>query len=215
MHQIARCESLCNMQLSPPRQTVEHALLLEASKKKRLEGAIAVLADGVQARRTTTQRLVKALDKRPKLRHRALLRAVLVDLGEGVRSVLEYRYLNSVERAHGLPRGQRQQPLVLAGKRGYPDVEYVGLGVVVQLDGRVGHTRSLDKWADLDRDLVGVLAAVLTLRVGWAQVLDPCRLAGLVGAVLNHRGWSGEVQACGSNCTALSAPGGEDAVRIS
>jgi len=212
-YQIARSESLCKMLMRPPRQSVEHALLDVASRKKRLEGAIAVLADAVQAGRTTTARLLAALGERPRLRHRALLRGVLGDVEEGVRSVLEHRYMMSVERAHGLPSGKRQQPLVMAGKRGYPDVEYVGLGVLVQLDGRIGHTDSLDKWADLDRDLIGVIAAILTLRVGWAQVLDPCRLAAIVGRILQQRGWTGTVQPCGPICTALSAPGAEDAVQ--
>lgn len=212
--QIARSESLCWMNLAPPRQTVEHALLDVASRKRRLEGSIAVLADAVQDGRTTADRLLRALGERPKLRHRALLRGVLGEVTQGVRSVLEHRYLRSVEQAHGLPRGTRQHPFVLAGKRGYPDVEYVGLGVLVQLDGRIGHTDSLDKWADLERDLVGVVASILTLRVGWAQVLEPCRLAAIVGAILNQRGWTGQLRPCGPMCTALSAPGAEDAVHI-
>jgi hypothetical protein len=213
VYQVARSESLCKLNLSPPRQSIEHALLDVASRKKRLEGSIAVLADAVQDGRTTSERLLAALGERPKLRHRALLRGVLGEVEEGVRSVLEHRYLRSVERAHGLPRAKRQQPFVLAGKRGYPDVEYVGLGVLMQLDGRIGHTDSLDKWADLERDLAGVVAEILTLRVGWAQVLDPCRLAAIVGAILRQRGWTGEVQPCGPICTALSAPGAEDAVQ--
>ena len=211
-YQIARSETLCKMTQSPPRQSLEHALLDVASRKKRLEGSIAVLADAVQDGRTTTARLLAALGERPKLRHRALLRGVLGDVDVGVRSVLEHRYMQSVERAHGLPRSQRQQPLVMAGKRGYPDVEYVGLRVLVQLDGRIGHTDSLDKWADLERDLVGAIEAILTLRAGWAQVLDPCRLAAIVGVILQQRGWTGSLQPCGPNCTALSAPGAEDAV---
>jgi len=213
VHQIARSETLCKMLMRPPRQSVEHALLDVASRKKRLEGSIAVLADAVQDGRTTTARLLEALRERSKLRHRALLRGVLGDVEEGVRSVLEHRYFRSVERAHGLPPGARQQPLVMAGKRGYPDVAYLGFGVLVQLDGRIGHTDSLDKWADLDRDLVGVIVEILTLRVGWAQVLDPCRLAGIVGRILQRRGWTGTVQTCGPKCTALSAPGAEDAVQ--
>jgi hypothetical protein len=202
------------MNLAPPRQTIEHALLDVASRKSRLEDAIAVLADGVQAGRTTPERLLRALDERPRLRHRALLREVLGEVKQGVRSVLEHRYLRRVEQAHGLPRGQRQQPLVLAGKRGYPDVEYVGLGVLVQLDGRIGHADSLDKWADLERDLLGVIESILTLRVGWAQVLDPCRLAAIIGKILHQRGWSGDLHPCGPICTALPAPGAGDAVHI-
>jgi hypothetical protein len=202
------------MQMSPPRQTLEHALLGVASRKKRLEGSIAVLADAVQAGRTTGDRLRGALKDRPKLRHRAMLREVLGDVGTGVRSVLEYRYLRLVEQAHGLPAGQRQVPLVLAGERGYPDVEYVGFGVLVQLDGKIGHTDSLDRWADLDRDIAGLVACILTLRVGWAQVLDPCRLAAAVGAILQQRGWEGQIRPCGPKCTAFESASDLDAVQM-
>jgi hypothetical protein len=214
VYQMARVDSLCQMQFSPPREKLEHALLDVASRKRKLEASIAVLADSVQDGRTTSGRLVDALGQRPKLRHRALFRDVLGDVEQGVRSVLEYRYLTLVERAHDLPAGQRQQPFVLGGKAGYPDVEYVGLGVLVQLDGRIGHADSLDKWADLERDLAAAVAAILTLRVGWAQVLDACRLASLIGAILQQRGWTGRVQPCGPMCTTNSAPGNEDVVQI-
>jgi hypothetical protein len=213
VHQIARADTLWQENLSPPRQTVEHALLDVASRKKRLESVIAAVADAVQAGRTTTARLWTALGERRKLRHRALLRSVLTDVDDGVRSVLEQRYYRKVELAHGLPRAKRQQPLVLGGKKGYPDVEYAGFGVLVQLDGRVGHTDSLDKWADLERDLLAVVESILALRVGWAQVLDPCRLAAIVGRILQRRGWTGQVTACGPKCTALDAPGASEAVQ--
>jgi hypothetical protein len=214
VHQAARAATLCQPNLTPPRHTVEHALLDVASRKKRLEAVIAAVADGVQAGRTTTGRLSAALALRPKLRHRALLRSVLADVDEGVRSVLEQRYLRRVEMAHGLPRARRQHPVVLGGKKGYPDVEYVGFSVLVQLDGRIGHTDSLDKWADLERDLLGVVEAILTLRVGWAQVLDACRLAAIIGRILQRQGWTGQVTPCGPKCTALNAPGASEAVQI-
>ena len=43
--------------------------------------------------------------------------------------------------------------MVLGRKRGYPDVHYKEQNVLVHLDGRIGHTDSLDKWADFERDL--------------------------------------------------------------
>jgi hypothetical protein len=213
VYQLARVDTLCQMRSSPPRQRLEHALLSVASRKKRLDASVAILADAVQAGCTRPDRLRAALKDRPKLRHRALLLDVLADVDDGVRSVLEHRYLRSVERAHGLPRGRRQQPWVLAGRRGYPDVEYKKMMVLVHLDGRIGHSESLDRWADFDRDLAGFVESVLSVRVGWRQVLDPCRLAASIGALLGRRGWSGQVQLCGPVCTAISTPGVEFAVQ--
>jgi hypothetical protein len=214
VYQLAGVDALCNMQLSPPRQTLEHALLSVASRKKRLDASIAVVADAVQDGRTRPDRLRRALGNRRKLRHRALLLDALGDVDEGVRSVLEQRYLRSVERAHGLPRGERQQPLVLGGKKGYPDVEYKEQNVLVHLDGKVGHTDSLDRWADFERDLAGFVDRVLTIRIGWGQVLDPCRLATSLGAVLRQRGWTGRLHPCGPICTAIFPPDDQEAVQI-
>jgi hypothetical protein len=213
VYQVARSESLCKMQLSPPQQSVEHALLSVASRKKKLDASIAVIADAVQDGRTTADRVMRALAVRPKLRHRGLFRQVLGDVGAGVRSVLEYRYLVAVERSHGLPRGQRQEPLILGGKKGYPDVEYREQNLVVHLDGRVGHTESLDRWGDFDRDITSLIELVNSIRVGWRQVLDPCRLAASVALLLQQRGWTGTVRPCGPLCTAISTPGVENAVQ--
>ncbi|MDX6373374.1 MAG: hypothetical protein QOD98_2362 [Nocardioidaceae bacterium] len=214
VYQVARADAQCKMNLSPPRQSLEHALLSVASRKKRLDACIATVADAVQDGRTKVDRLRSALADRPKLRHRAVLREVFSDVDDGVRSVLEYRYLKYVERAHGLPHGQRQQPLVLGGKRKYPDVEYEEQNVLVHLDGRIGHTDSLDRWADLDADLSAAVGRVLSVRLGWRQVLDPCRLAASIAKLLQQRGWTGQLQPCSSMCTAFDTSEVSNAVHI-
>lgn len=213
VYQLAGVDALCKMGLSPPRQSLEHALLSVASRKKRLDASVAVVADAVQDGRTKPDRMREALRLRPKLRHRALLREVLSDVDDGVRSVLEQRYMKAVERAHGLPRGARQKLWVLDGKRGYPDVAYEEFNVLVQLDGKVGHSDSLDRWADFDKDIAGLIDSIVTLRVGWGQVLDGCRLAASVGALLRQRGWIGRPQPCSPVCTAFFPPDGQDAVQ--
>jgi hypothetical protein len=215
VYQLANVEALCKTHMAPPRQSLEHALLGVASRKRRLDASVATLADAVQDGRTTATRLRTAVALRPKLRHRRLFREVLGDVDAGVRSVLEYRYLKSVEQAHRLPRGERQQSWVLGGKRGYPDVEYEDMNVLVHLDGRIGHTDSLDRWADFDRDLAGFVDSVISVRVGWGQVLDPCRLAASIAALLQKRGWSGHPQPCSPVCTTISTPGVEIVVQTS
>lgn len=188
------------MNLCPPRVRVEQALLTVASRSSDAEGAVAVLADACQQRHTTPGRLVGALRQRPVLAHRRLLLSILVDVATGTYSVLERRYLLRVERAHGLPSGSRQRRVKVGRHVHYRDVEYIRLGTTVELDGRIGHDSTADRWADLDRDVDAAVRGDLTLRIGWKQVLDPCRLAAAVARILIARGWTGRPQPCRPGC---------------
>jgi hypothetical protein len=80
------------------------------------------------------------------------------------------------------------------------DVEYVDQWVLLELDGRLGHELALDRWDDLDRDLGAAASGRITLRAGWGQVLQPCRLAKVLGDVLTARGWAGVPEPCGRGC---------------
>lgn len=88
------------------------------------------------------------------------------------------------------------------------DVRYVAQRALVELDGAFGHRDAIDRWGDLQRDLDAAAEDHLTLRAGWAQVLEPCRLAGVVATVLRHRGWTGRERACGAHCSIDSGAGG-------
>lgn len=211
VRQNARFESLCHMRLDPPRQRVEHAALGVASRKRGLDRSVGVLADVVQQGRTTPRRLLDALSERPRLRHRSVLTMVLADVQSGVHSVLEHRYLRDVERAHGLPSGRRQGRVEAVGSVTYRDVDYVDFSLTMELDGRIGHSAVDDQWADLERDVVTLRAGGLTIRAGWVHVLDPCRLARAIAAVLTVQGWTGTITPCSPNCGAFSAPGAENA----
>jgi hypothetical protein len=114
----------------------------------------------------------------------------------GTNSALERRYLRDVERAHGLPEGRRQGRAASGGKSAYRDVHYERERTLVELDGKLGHDGTEDRWDDLDRDVASAVDGDLTVRVGWRQVLDACRLAEPVGAILKARGWEGDVQPC-------------------
>ena len=189
----------------PPRCSVELAALKVASRRDAL-GAIAVLADVCRQGVSEPHRLAAALDRLPRLAGRARMLEVLRDVASGAHSVLEERYLDRVERAHGLPVGVRQQREVTSRGVVLRDVLYADHGTLVELDGRFGHTDTDDRWNDLDRDLIAAGTGRLTLRLGWGQVMAPCRLAAAVGRVLQTRGWSGEVAPCGPQC-ALDAEG--------
>jgi hypothetical protein len=198
--QVADLDSVALLHLSPPRVRIEHAALTVAAHAGSDDAVVAAVAEVVRLRRTTAKRLREALADRPKLRHAALLREVLTDVAVGAESALERRYLRGVERAHGLPVGQRQAPGTGARGRVYRDVEYAEHDALVELDGRLGHESTTDRWADLERDLLALADGRVTLRAGWGQVLQPCRLAAIVSAVLGLRGWSGTAQPCGSGC---------------
>ena len=87
-----------------------------------------------------------------------------------------------------------------AGGAVFRDVRYPAYRTNIELDGRLGHSETLDRWADLDRDLEAATRGDTTLRVGWRQVLEPCRLAATVGSVLTLRGWKGRAGPCGEGC---------------
>jgi hypothetical protein len=199
--------------LSPPRVRLEHAVLTLAARAREEDGAVAVLAQAVQKRHTTAERLKDALDNRRRLPHRRLLLTILDDVASGAYSAMERRYLRQVERPHGLPTGSRQRRVKPGRAVTYRDVEYVDLRTVVELDGRLGHEEPADRWKDLDRDIDGLVSGDVTLRAGWSQVLHPCRLAAAVSAVLVARGWEGSPQACGPGCSVSAgspAPGAGD-----
>lgn len=181
----------------PPRLDLEHAVLRAAAAASREDTSVAILADACQDGRTTARRLAAALGRHPRVRNRRLLAEVLDDVSSGACSALERRYLVQVERAHGLPRGSRQE-------RGegptYRDVRYVPEKVVVELDGQLAHGRTVQRWADLDRDLSAAASGEVTVRAGWGQVLEPCRLAAAVARLLRSRGWAGRPRACGPGC---------------
>jgi len=213
VRQHTRFETLCHMQLDLPRQRLEHAGLDVASRLP-VDGGVGVLSDLVQQGRTTPKRLLDAVHQRPRLRQRALFIDVLGDVQSGAHSVLEQRYLNRVERAHGLPTANRQRRVRNAGSVTYRDVDYVDFLSTIELDGTLGHSEVTDQWADLERDVFTIVGGGVTLRAGWVHVLDECRLALAVARLLAGRGWTEWIKPCSLDCGAFPAPGAENAPQI-
>ena len=164
--------------------------------------AVAVLADACQRRHTTPGRLADAARRRPVLRSPT---AAALDPGRRVerRLLRPGAPVSPARRAsHGLPTGSRQRRVRVGRRVHYRDVEYLGLATTVELDGRIGHETTSDRWADLDRDVDAAVRGDVTLRIGWKQVLDPCRLAAAVARVLIARGWAGRPRPCRKGCAA-------------
>ena len=201
IHRVRGLEGRVQWLAGPPRVRVEEAALEVAAAAATPFGAIAVLADLCQLRRTTPARMLTCLDARSRIRGRGWLGDVLDDLAAGTCSVLEHAYLTGVERAHGLPTGRRQHRVVAQGGVTYRDVDYDELGLVVELDGRLFHDSATRRDADLDRDLDAAVAGRASVRLSWGQVLDrPCRTAGRISDLLQARGWAGTAVPCGPGC---------------
>lgn len=189
------------LDLHPPRLALEHATLHHTATLGDEAAIVALLADAVHSRRTTAERLRAQAARTPRLRGRDLVGAVLDDLADGACSQLERLYVHRVERAHGLPPAVRQARVRVGGRVAFRDEEYLGGLLVVELDGRLGHDTSTERWVDAERDLVTTLRGGRTLRLVWQQVLASCRSAGVVGSLLQAVGWSGEPVPCRSGCT--------------
>ena len=203
LHQLAQLDVKVQWNLCPPRVRIEEALLDVAAEAGNDLEAITVLADAVQARRTTAARLIEALAQRTRIARRVVLEAVLRDIDDGTCSALEHGYLALVERPHGLPSAHRQ---VRGSNRGpiFRDVEYSREAVFVELDGRLFHDNARSRDRDLDRDLEAALDNRVTLRIGWGQVYGRgCDTARRVGLVLQRRGWAGGPVPC-PRCAATS-----------
>jgi len=205
LHRLAHLADKVTWNTSPPRMKIEEAALDVAAAHPTEFGAIEVLADVCQQRRTTALRMLTVLNGRSRLRRRDWLGDVLRDIAGGTCSVLEHGYLARVERAHGLPAPRRQSPT--RGERGlvYRDVDHGDFDLYIELDGRLFHDTAGQRSKDLDRDLDSAVDGRRTVRLGWGQVFDrPCRTADRVGRLLQQRGWVGVPRACGPECTLTS-----------
>lgn len=205
IHRVVGLDSLVAWNLSPPRVRVEPNVLELVHRAATETDAVRLLTDATHGRRTTVARLRSVLQQRPRIRRRAWLLQVLDDIELGAGSVLEQGYLSRVERPHDLPRPSRQRVRVGLSGLEYRDVEYDAFGLVVELDGRLGHDSWRAAGRDADRDLDDHAAGRESVRLRWAQVFDhPCRTAERVAAILRRRGWTGEARRCGPGCVVPS-----------
>lgn len=185
----------------PPRMKPEYAALRVASRTADRIDAVARLTEVLSARLTTAPRLCAALSQLPSLPQRAWLGPVVDDLASGLCSTLEHGYLDRVERAHGLPRPDRQSSRRGTGGTQYRDVEYDPFGLVVELDGRAFHDSPAARERDYGRDLDDHVAAKESVRLTWGQVYrESCSTAGKVARILQRRGWDGQPTPCGPAC---------------
>lgn len=204
-HRCARIEQVRHPARTPPRTRIEETTLDLIELSPNIDQALAWLASACGRRLTTPELLLGSMAARPRLRWRTELICALTDVGGGVHSVLEWHYVRGVERSHGLPRAERQAVSRVGGRTRYLDNHYQEFGVAVELDGQAAHPAEA-RWRDIHRDNASAEAGIVTLRYGWADVMDePCRVAAEIARVLRNHGWNGRPRPCGPGCPAPSA----------
>ena len=200
VHRSSRSIGIKQQRGLPPRSMTEETVLDLAQEAASFDDVIGLLARACQRRLTTPFLLGETLDQRTRMRWRAEIRLALLDVADGVQSPLEFRYRRDVERAHGLPRPDRQAPAIQHGSRIFRDVHYRAYRVTVELDGTASHPDER-RWQDKRRDNAAAAEGIVTLRYGWADVTErPCQIAQEIGAVLASRGWRGAPRRCGPHC---------------
>jgi hypothetical protein len=180
---------------------LEDAALHAAVDLPSLAAGLGLLADVCAQRLTTPSRLQEALRLLPRLRARRAVSSTIDDIATGVHSFLELAYLDRVERRHGLPTPRRQVAGASRGRRIWRDGEYDEWGVVLELDGRLGHQDPLGRSRDARRDLTAAVRGKVTIRNGYSEVMDAaCDTAALVSGVLHSRGWRALPVDCCDGC---------------
>src|SRR5262249_42109168 len=139
IHNSVRIREARHPGLLPPRTMIEETVLDLTQDVSSFDDVVSLLTKACQRRLTFPWMLRERVDMRAKFRWRAEILQPLDDVKAGVPSPLEYRSLRDVERAQGLPAGERQVPAVQSGRTIYRDVLYKHYGVVVELDGRASH----------------------------------------------------------------------------
>ncbi|MDQ0372229.1 hypothetical protein [Cellulomonas humilata] len=168
----------------PEVATVQAALWARSDREAAL-----LLVVPVQQRLTSADAVSEVLDRVQRDKRRSLLRAVMLDVADGVRSLNELDFARMCRR-RGLPEPERQVVVRRATGRAYLDVRWRRWGVVVEIDG-IGHLRP-DRWMDDSlRHNEIALTGDMVLRVPSLGLrLDPQRHLDLIERALRRAGWS-------------------------
>ena len=188
VHHAMRVEQAAHPTDLPPRTRIVETVLDLAEVAATAEEACGWITRGIGRRLTTQQRLLRALERRKRMRFRSEIAELLSDEWAGVHSALEYRYVKWVEVPHGFPRGRRQAQGSRDGRRVYRDVLYDDYGLIVELDGRAAHPGDT-RWIDIRRDYAAAASGLMTLRYGWDDLRSrPCLVADEIYRALRRAG---------------------------
>ena len=173
----------------PPRTPPEETIIDSAGELDE-DSIVALISRALTERATTAARILEVSEERIRHRHRSTIRAMCHASSDGIESVLEWRYLERVERRHALPPLERQ---AVVGRYRL-DGLYREFAIVVELDGVAFHDAARDMRRDND---IAMNHGFTTLRYGWHDVTStPCAVARQVANLLAKRGWAGSLQRC-------------------
>jgi very-short-patch-repair endonuclease len=173
-HQVRGLASLVHPARLPPVLRPAPAALHAAAHAASDRAAEWRIAAVVQQRLVTVAQLDDALAQLPRLRRRALVREVLLDVRDGAQARSELDLLRLLRR-HGLPRPDRLQRLVRADGKRYLDAWWERQRVAVEVDG--AHHLDVGQW---DADVLRANAVVL------AEQHDRVLLLRLTTGTLRH-----------------------------
>lgn len=186
----------------PPAAKVEFAVVDATEGMRSTTKVAALVTEACQRGKTTPGRIARAMTSYKRLRHRALLLELVREVEDGSQSVLEVDAAKLVLRAHGLPPGNGQVRESNNGSVVFRDRVIEEFGVVLEFDGRLGHSDPHSRFRDFRRDNAVVASGRTSLRFGWEDVHEnPCEAALQIAQVLKSRGWAGDLEACGPFCS--------------
>jgi hypothetical protein len=177
--------------LTPPRTRVEATVLDIAECARDFDEAYDWICRAIGRRLTTGDRLLAALEERPRLRWRHDIELALGYAMGGALSLLEFRYVRGVEEPHGLPTAMRQVRVRQATGNRYLDNYYEQYRACVEIDGTAAHPED-EQWRDKNRDRWNsVHEQIETIRIGVPDLLNrqrQCETAADVTKWLSSRG---------------------------
>jgi len=197
IHRSCHLDQTRHPAMNPPCTRVEDTVLDLVESSGSFDEAYQWLCRAVGRRRTTAQRLVVVMAARKKMRWRAQITVALGEVGAGILSSLERRYVREVERPHGLPSARRQARVRQETGNRYLDNLYEEYGVCVELDGTAAHPAD-EQWRDKRRDNWNLVQNdIVTIRLGVRDLgVAACRTAHDVAARLRLSGWPGLPHPC-------------------
>ncbi len=166
-----------------PTATVRGALWAQSDRQAAL---IPIMA--VQQRLVTVPDLAEAFARIIRDKRRALIRAVLRDIGDGVQSMGELDFARMCRR-RGLPPPTRQQWRLLPDGRACLDVYWDQYGVVVEIEG-IHHAAPLAVIGDSLRQNALTITNDKVLRIPVVGLrTDEEKFMRQVGQLLSQNGW--------------------------
>lgn len=180
-----------------PRTRIEDTVLDLVTTARSFDEAYGWISRALSQQFVTADMLREAIGMRKRVRWRAWLNDALDDTEGGAFFPLERRYARDVERAHGLPKAQRQARRTIGGRTHFKDNWYAEYGVCVELDGPTFHQNEQVR-QDKRRDNLNLAVdAAQTYRFSPVDVTErACESAAMVAATLRRRGWRGQPHPC-------------------